>query len=119
VLESHGFLGISGGKSFLNSFSADAVAGAPLSIFTVFHPVVDNLCVNFLGFVDAIGSELLADLVGTTFLSGKHEVGGDLLPVVGDKGFSFVDLSSSFMELVFDVINKVKLHHHFEVILLF
>ena len=98
---------VSGDESFLDGLHADLVLGAPFSIFTVHHPGVDELGLEFLGSVDAVGGELLADLVGSAFLSTNVEEDGSFLPVLLcissddgsvllDGGFSVVKSSVSF-----------------------
>ena len=96
--------GISSGESLVDGIHADFVGGAPLSIFTFGQPFVDGLGLKLLGSVDAIGGELLADLVGSAFLSSEHEVGGDGVPV-------FLGTSSNgsvgFSHFSFDFIHEV------------
>ena len=88
--------GVTSDESFLNGLHADLVLGAPLSVFTIHHPGVDELGLELLGSVDAIGSELLADLVGSAFLSSNTEVDGDFLPVLFGDGFVVLESSVSF-----------------------
>ena len=99
--------GVSGDESFLDSLHADLVLGAPFSVLSVHHPGVDELGLELLGSVDTVGGELLADLVGSAFLSTNVEEDGSFLPVLLcissddgsvllDGGFSAVKSSVSF-----------------------
>ena len=99
---------VAGKESFLNGFHADIVGGAPFTVFTFGHPFVDGLGFELFRSVDAIGGELLADLVGSAFLSSEHEVSGDGVPVFLGDDFSFLGISLksslSFGSLSFDFI---------------